>query len=361
MSPEDWSELRGQDRRIDWEDWSCQPFDSPFDWFVADTLTIDGVAYEQARIRKKGFIGSLSTSKPALKLRLDKDLDQDHFGTARITLNNSIQDQSMVNTCLVYKVFRDAGLPAPLCNYAHVTVNDEDLGRYINVEDMKTDFFERAFNGKGDLYEGTMSDFLPDLTGTFEKKTNKNDKTGMGYIARVTEAIERNDVAAMNRLIDANKFLTFWALEGLLGMFDGYTHNINNYYVHESEDGLVFIPWGADDAFIKPKIRVMHIRSAVARALFPSHLDAYKRRMLHLLDTVWDEIALLGYVSDLAESAGRNADTLRVAKFIVDRREHVEARIARADFTKYYHATSPHEGDCPHAAPAAPGGPVQRP
>lgn len=351
MSPADWHALRSQNRILKDTDWSCEPFASPFTWFTTESVTIDGRPYGRARIRKKGFLGSLSNTKPSLKLRLDKHVEQDHFGTTRLTLNNSKQDQSMVNTCLAYEVFRRAGIPTPLCNLASVTVNGEDIGTYINVEDMKTDYFDRAWNGRGNLYEGTTSDFLPELTGTFEKKT---ENPGLGYIEKITESIERNDVAALARLIDVDSFLTFWTLESLINIEDGYTQGINNYYFHESAAGLVFIPWGPDDTMREPKASVMWLRGAVNRALFLNYHEEYKARMLSLLDTVWNEIEMLQYATRLAHIAGWNRDTLRVFRFITNRREYVEARLKRDRFLNYYLANKRYEGDCAAALGAGP-------
>ena len=351
MPDADWEELRmvgrsqdiGLDQSNPVPNWSCEPFDSPFDWFEA-TVSIDGKEYKRARIRKKGFYGSLSTDKPSLKLRLDKYInDQDHFGTTRMTLNNSIQDKSLVNTCLTYELFRRAGIPAPLCNYAKVAVNGDDLGTYVNVEDMKTDYFDRVWDGAGNLYEGTFSDFRPQLTGTFEKKT---ENPGLGDIDKLTEAIASDDVASIERLVDVDRFLTYWALESLVGFHDGYTEGINNYYFHESADGLVFIPYGPDQAFVYPKSKVMNMRGALARALYSKRKEAYKRTMRRLLATVWNEVRLLGYVGRIAEAVGDNADTMRVVRFIGGRREWVEGRLKNADFDRFFAATGPYTGNC---------------
>ena len=89
MPRADWEFVRNQGRRHDvgaksdnpTPGWSCSPFDSPFKWREA-TVWIDGQEYRRARIRKKGFYGSLSTTKPSLKLRLDKYVEQDHRGTS---------------------------------------------------------------------------------------------------------------------------------------------------------------------------------------------------------------------------------------------------------------------------------------
>lgn len=347
MDPSDWDELRLQDRRIDQQSpgWSCQPFESPFEWYKAESITIDGKVYEQGRVRKKGSGGSLSTNKPSLKLRLDKYIDQDHFGTTRLTLNNSNQDKSMLNTCLAYKIFRDAGIPAPLCNWASVTVNGEDMGTYINVEDMKTDFFERAFNKQGNLYEGASSDFAPELTGTFEKKT-KND--GLGYIYKVKDAIDAGDIERLEELIDIDKFITFWAVDGLIGNWDGYSGNTNNYYFHESDSGLVFIPWGPDSTFGHPKRNAIYLKSALSRALFPKYLKKYRAEMSRLLRDVWNESSLLEWVFEYSELVGEHSGEVRVFYFIYNRRRYLNVRMRRDNFQNIFDNHTIQEGNCPN-------------
>ena len=53
------------------EECLAEPFADIFSWFPA-TVTVDGIAYGEAGVRKKGFFGSLSSDKPSLKLRFDK-------------------------------------------------------------------------------------------------------------------------------------------------------------------------------------------------------------------------------------------------------------------------------------------------
>ena len=129
-------------------------------------------------VRKKGFVVSQSPVKPSLKLRFDKYIEGQTLGGVleRMTLNNGIQDPSLINTCLAYQVFADTGLPTPRCNFATVSVNSENLGLYVHLEDIKTSMVPRTFaNAEGNLYEGTVSDFRPEWRGTFEKKTNEDD------------------------------------------------------------------------------------------------------------------------------------------------------------------------------------------
>ena len=141
ISPGDWDRLRVQERGDDWLDRTdCSMEESPYDWFSSQ-VTIDGETFENVGIRKKGFFGSVDDDKPSLKIRFDKYVDDQEFLTAdRLTLNNSIQDESYVRQCLTYELFRAAGLPASRCNFAQVTVNGDYLGVYVNVEGIKKPF-----------------------------------------------------------------------------------------------------------------------------------------------------------------------------------------------------------------------------
>jgi hypothetical protein len=68
MPADDWDRLRAQERTLVSllrGDCLARPFHNPFTWFSA-RVTIDGHVRENAGIRKKGFLGSLDTVKPAL-------------------------------------------------------------------------------------------------------------------------------------------------------------------------------------------------------------------------------------------------------------------------------------------------------
>ena len=142
IAEEDWNTLRHQTRTFDdlmaeiEELGLSRPFADIYTWF-SGTVTIDGETHTDVGVRKKGFLGSQSDTKPSLKLRYDKYVDGQSLGGVmeRMTLNNSIQDVSMVNTCLSYQVFAAAGLPSPRCNFATVTVNGKELGLYIHLEE----------------------------------------------------------------------------------------------------------------------------------------------------------------------------------------------------------------------------------
>ena len=349
LAPEDWDRLRAQTRTLvdilGGTDCLDSPPDDIFSWFTA-TVTVDGEAHTQVGVRKKGFLGSLSTVKPALKVRFDKFVDGQLLGGAmkRLTLNNVQQDPSMINTCMAYHVFAAAGLPAPRCNFATVAVNGENLGLYVHVESMKSAFLERNFSDpSGNFYEGTLSDFRPGWRGTFEKKTNE-DAADWSDIAAVVAALQDPSPAGLEALaaaVDLDHFLTFWAVEVLVGHWDGYASNRNNFYIYREPGApLVFIPWGADDVFgssdnpfddfESPAAVMAH--GAIAHRLYRDDAmrAAYVSRLKELLDAVWNEEELLSLADEMAaiveqhildkrrERAARDAD--RVRRFIRTRR-----------------------------------------
>ena len=357
IAPEDWETLRHQTRTF--EDLMAEiekyrlsrPFADIYTWFPA-TVTVDSETYSEVGVRKKGFLGSQSDAKPSLKLRFDKYMDGQTLGGVmeRMTLNNGVQDSSMVNTCLAHQVFARAGIPTPRCSFATVSVNGKDLGLYIHVEEIKRPFLARHFgSAEGNLYEGTVSDFTPEYRGTIEKKTNE-DADDWSDVNAVVAALQDSSDAGLTALADIvelDRFLTFWAVEVLVGHWDGYAGNRNNYqFYREPGRRFVFIPWGVDQAF--------HLQedpnpfdgisnppaSLLALTAIPNRLyhvedwrDRYVARLKELLDTVWDEDELLSSVDEMAAIVQQHAlperrvaaaaDAERVRQFILKRRAEI--------------------------------------
>ena len=296
-----------------------RPFANIYTWF-SGAVTVDGETYSNVGVRKKGFLGSHSDTKPSLKLRFDKYVDDQSLGRVieRMTLNNSLQDASMVNTCLTYKIFAATGSPSPRCNFATVTVNGKNLGLYVHVEEIKKPFLARHFNStEGNLYEGTVSDFTPDFPRHLrERKPTKTPTIGRTstlwwppFRTRRTAGLE-----TLAKAVDLDRFLSFWATEVLVGHWDGYSGNRNNYHFYREPDGrLVFIPWGVDDTFHlkddpNPFDNVSNPPpSVLALSAIPSRLYnnadwrlKYVVRLKELLDTAWDEAELLASVDQMA-------------------------------------------------------------
>ena len=359
---EDWDTLRHQTRTLadvfaEIEEYDLsRPFASIYMWFSA-TVTVDGETHADVGVRKKGFVGSQSSAKPSLKLRFDRYVDDQSLsgGMNRMTLNNSVQDPSMINTCLSYRVFAAAGIPAPRCNFATVSVNGTDLGLYVHVEEFKAPFLSHHFgNADGNLYEGTVSDFTPEYRGTFDKKTNE-DADDWSDIDAVVAALGDSSPAgltALESVVDLDRFLSFWATEVLVGHWDGYAGDRNNYWFYRVPDGrFVFLPSGTDGTFhlsddpnpfdniSDPPPSVLAL-TAIPNRLYnhPDWRAKYVARLKQILDDVWHEAELLAAVDAMAaivqqhalpaEARAADADTERVRTFIGKRRDEILADLS---------------------------------
>lgn len=226
------------------------PPTSPYTEVPAD-VELNGTRLENAALRKKGFVGSASTTKPSLKIQLDEYVaGQQLGGVDRLTLNNNRADPSQLRQCLGYRVIADAGLPAPHCALAWVTVNGEPLGIYTHLEPIKRRFLRRHFSDDGGLlYEATFSDFRAGWVETFEAKTSAtDDRNALRAIALALERPDEELVDALAATIDVEQFFRFWALEVLVGHGDGYTRSANNFFIYRdpAADRFVFFPWGTD-------------------------------------------------------------------------------------------------------------------
>jgi hypothetical protein len=320
----DWDALRRQTRSIvDVLGGDClaAPFESPFTYFEA-TATIDGERFERVGLRKKGFLGSLSETRPSLKIKLDEYVaGQAVLSMDKLTFNNAQQDPALIRQCLAYDLFRAAGVEAARCNFAHLEVNGDDLGVFVHVEAADKDFIERRFaDASGNLYEGTLSDFRPEFTGTFDLKTNEAeaDRTDLEQMVAALEAPDDELVAALEPHLDLERFLTFWAMEVLTSHWDGYASNTNNFYLYDdpATGRFVFMPWGVDGTFqSNPLIdeappESVFASGALARRLYllPDTRARYLARLRELLDEVWSEAALRVEIDRMEQLIGPAAD-----------------------------------------------------
>lgn len=304
MATEDFSILRAEGRSLASAGSECIA-DFEFTHFVAE-VTIDGVTVSDVDIRKKGFLGSISRIRPSLKLNFDTLVEGRRYnGMERMSLNNNRQDPSFSHQCMAFDLFEKAGLVAPRCNFARVTVNGEELGIYSHVESIKKPFLERNYDDKtGNLYEGQIADFGVNINDKFEKKTNKdeNDRSDLAAVAEALSLDDANLIATLPQLIDVDEFIRFWAVETLIGHWDSATGNANNYYIYNNpDDGLFhYIPWGTDAAFtgvniLKPKTGYLYRNNHIASRLYAieQFKTQYHNTLIELLDSIWNEEALL--------------------------------------------------------------------
>ena len=294
---------------------SFGPLDHPYT-YVDASVSIDGVVFPKVGLRKKGFIGSQSHTRPSLKIRLNHvDKAGGIEGLTNLTLNNNKQDISQVSQFMGYALFNAIGSPAPRCAYAKVTVNGKSLGIYSHVETVRKPLLKRAFgNDDGPLYEGTVVDFNEEWENSFEHKRG-NDTRGREKIIALIDVLADDQVteAAVGELVDLDRFYRFWAIESLLGFWDGYSGNGNNYFIYLNPDTgkFHFLPWGADALFTNFSMDFRRNAKAptsvktqglIAYRLYQLEAgsERYRRTMMELLESHWNEVELLAELDRVA-------------------------------------------------------------
>ena len=319
VSQQDWDTIRFQSRDFMAALSASRqfaPMESPFT-YVEASVSIDGVVFPKVGLRKKGFIGSLSHTRPSLKIKLNHiDEEGEIEGLTNLTLNNNKQDTNLMSQFMGYALFNAIGSPAPRCAYAKVTVNGENLGIYSHVETVRKSLLKRAFgNGNGPLYEGTVVDFYEGWENSFEHKRG-DDTRGRAQINALIDLLAdpKATETEIGELVDLESFYRFWAAEGLVGFWDGYSGNKNNFflYLNPEDNKFHFIPWGMDSIFTKhSKLEFMNDARApisvktqglIAYKLyqFESGRRQYREVLTEILDKHWNTAELLASLDKIA-------------------------------------------------------------
>jgi hypothetical protein len=342
LAPADWSALGREGRSV--SSAGCDGFegtDFSYTVFPAE-LSIDGEAIGTVGLRKKGFLGSLMISRPSLKVDFNRFRAGLEFsGLGRLTLNNNKQDPSMLRQCVTYALFRAAGVHAPRCNFAHVTVNGTLLGTFSNVESIGRRFLRRRFaDASGNLYEGQGNDFVDGRWETFQVKTNEatNDRSDLRALTEALKVEDDKLLDALAPLLDVDRFLTYWAMEALTASWDSYSTLGNNFWLYnDPNSGFEFIPWGTDATLSEGALvggpRVQHVStdSILSKRLYalPEIRARYFGRLRELLDTVWDVDSLLAQIDawEALIGDGRPEDIEEIREFVRRRRMVIEAEL----------------------------------
>ena len=319
VSEKDWNKIRFQSRNfveVLNESRQFAPPEHPYA-YVEASVSIDGVVFPKVGIRKKGFIGSQSHTRPSLKIKLNHiDKKGEIEGLTNLTLNNNQQDGSQLSQFMGYSLFNAIGSPAPRCAYAKVTVNGKNLGVYSHVESARKPLLKRAFgNDKGPLYEGTVVDFYKEWENSFEHKRG-DDTRGREKIKALIDVLTDDQVTekVITEHVDLDSFYRFWATEGLLGFWDGYSGNNNNFFVYlnPETDKFHFLPWGADALFTKFSMLNFRRNSGAPISVKTQGLVAYKlyqleagreryaKTMMKILENHWNEDKLIAEVDRIS-------------------------------------------------------------
>ena len=295
------------------------------------TVTVDGRVFTNVAIHLKGAAGSYRSvdDRPALTLSFNKFVaGRRMFGLRKVHLNNSVQDDTYLNEYLASDLFRAAGVPTPRVAFATVEFDTRNLGLYVLKEGFTEDFLKCFFQRTGgNLYDGG---FLQDVDQALELDEGDGVRDRSDLKALAAAANEPNAARRWERLhetLDVARFTDYAALSIMLGDWDGYVLNRNNYrvYFNPADGRAVFLPHGMDQMFQRTEMEVFPwFNGLVARALFetPEGQQLYEERFRALFFDVF-------HLERMTNAMARVADVLRpVQPDIDDRATWLRRRIA---------------------------------
>jgi hypothetical protein len=298
----------------------CVPFQR--DYYPAD-LTFEDQVFAGVGIHIKGGCGSSRdfSQKPSFKVNIDWNdpalagcpAERRLLGQKHVTLNNGVQDNTAAHERLAYSLFRTMGVPAPRVAHSRVFVNGELFGLYQHVESLDRRFLSRWFGSKeGMLYEGTyfcdlVSENVPpddsdeycltrefspgECDGAPDPESDPEDYTRLQELVAALDAIPPNQFyAQIQQVFDTDKLLATWAIETMIGHWDGYSYNIvNNYRVYRdpSTNLWTLIDTGVDQTFNDDLAPFGALEARLADSCFNDQpcKDAYFVKLKEVRDT----------------------------------------------------------------------------
>ncbi len=161
----------------DWEDLKANPLDKTK---YKVNVTIDGETINNVSFATKGNTSLTSVASDedsdrySFKINFGKyEKGQTYHDLNKLNLNNIYSDSTYVKDFLSYGIFKAAGVDAPLTAYVWITINGEDHGLYLAIEDVSESYLERTDNEDGVLYK-PETEMLDNIGGG----NRNNDKNG---------------------------------------------------------------------------------------------------------------------------------------------------------------------------------------
>jgi len=221
---------------------------------VMDTLLAEDVG-----IRLRGNT-SRSQPKRSFKLKFKEFDGEKFFGYKKFNLKAENNDPTMVREMLAMQTFRNANVAATRTHHTELYINEEYMGIYLNVEQLDDEFVDARFgNDTGNLYKCTWPANLEDDgqiydDGPYELKTNE-DVNDRSILAHFVDVLNNTSDEAfqieIEKVFNVQPYIRYLAVEALIGHWDGYSYNKNNFYLYENPDnGLIeFMPYDTDNTF----------------------------------------------------------------------------------------------------------------
>lgn len=217
-------------------------------------VTINGERFDNVAIRTKGAsslddVQLMKSDRYSFTLKLNKyNKGQDYHGLTKLLLNNNIWDASQMKDAIVYDMCRFIGLPAPLTNYARISLNGKFFGCYLIVEPVDKNFCRRNWPEEvSNIYKpyhnlAYTGENMKDYDEIADYAKVKGGEVSMQCVVEALKSVDEGK--DIDEHVDIESVMKYMALQTIVVNFDCMTGlNEQNYYLHEADGKISLIPW----------------------------------------------------------------------------------------------------------------------
>lgn len=237
--------------------------------YTSCTVIIDGEAFSHVGIRAKGNNSLRLTEKYghirySLKLEFDRYKSASYHGLDKFSLDSAFQDNSYMKTPIVFDMMAHMGVPTPLYSYAFVTVNGEDHGLFLAVEEPEEAFARRVFGrDHGQLYKPDYTSLNAENADVALRYTDSRhesyDNIFRNAKFRITDEDKDRLIESLRilstgeeleRAVDVDTVLRYFTVQVFVVNLDSYLGRTgHNYFLYEKDGVMTILPWDYNLAF----------------------------------------------------------------------------------------------------------------
>ncbi len=182
------------------------------------------------------------------------------FEYKKFNLKANVNDPSLIREALSLQQYRELDIPAARTHHVKLYINEEFMGVYLNVEQVDDVFLTMRYrHSSGYMYKCNWGANLSAASQVmdavmFESEINKGSDTRaeMSHFVQVlNSASDASFATEIEQVFNVDLYLRQLAIEALLGHWDGYSYNQNNFYVYyNGQTGKVeFLPYDVDNTW----------------------------------------------------------------------------------------------------------------
>ena len=277
------------------------------EYIMAD-VNIDGELFADVGLRFKGNNSLHLTNEYGL-CRYSFKIEFDHFqngysyhGLDKLSLDASFQDNSYLKSKLSYEMVEMMQVPTPLTSFVFVSINGNDFGLYLAIEEIEDSFLARNFGyNHGQLYKPDYRNFEDDnldiglnylgddpklYPGIFDNARTSITLADKKRLIKILKAYHEDDYSGLEvDLILKNFIIQIFTLN-----WDGYIgHTGHNYFLYEDDSKMMMLPWDFNLAYGTYAYGMSEpIKDSAYLINFPINTPVfgevmYKRPLYHLL------------------------------------------------------------------------------